>query len=122
VTTSGKDRRPRTKPGTDFSRLGPVATGESRPTVHDVPFDQEGKRALYSDSPPEVPQDSPASFGAVIVNCGRCEARSVLTPAQALQHVVPSFHLPFIKRENGSWMRCPSCHHRTWVSIEIQLL
>ncbi|HVQ89104.1 MAG TPA: hypothetical protein VMT88_13090 [Actinomycetes bacterium] len=109
------------KAGTDFSRIRPSPTVDSRPTIDEVQPDQEGKRALFSSSAPQTPQDSPASFGAVIVSCGRCEARTVLTPAQALHYVVPSFHLPFIKPKHGSWMRCPSCDHRTWVSVEIQL-
>ena len=119
---SSSDKRPRQpKPGSDFSRIPPAATADDRPTLHDVQTDQEGKRALFSATPSQVPVDSQASFGAVVVSCGRCDERTVLTPSQALHLAVPSFHLPFIKKGHGSWMRCPSCHHRTWVSVEIQL-
>jgi hypothetical protein len=119
--TDRHSRSERAKAGTDFSRLRTTAAADDRPVVHDVPPDQEGKRALFSASNPRAPTDAAASFGAVIVNCGRCEESAVLTPSQALQLAVPSVHLPFLKRGHGSWMRCPSCHHRTWVSVQIQL-
>jgi hypothetical protein len=116
---SGRPRRP--KPGTDFSRIPPVHTADDRPTVNEVQTDQDGKRSLFSATPAQVPVDSAASFGAVVVSCSGCDERTVLSPAQALQLAVPSFHLPFIKKDHGSWMRCPSCKQRTWVSVEIQL-
>ena len=116
---SGSSGRP--KPGSDFSRIPPAATAEDRPTLHEVQTDQEGKRALFSATPAQVPLESPASFGAVVVSCSRCEESTVLTPAQALQLAVPSIHLPYLKKDHGSWMRCPSCSQRTWVSVEIQL-
>lgn len=120
MSGSGAAGQRRAKPGTDFSRI-PAAAPEDRPTLHDGPADQEGKRALFSSSKPRLPTESSASFGAVVVDCGRCDERTVLTPSQALQLAVPSIHLPFLKTGHGSWMRCPSCHHRTWVSVQIQL-
>jgi len=119
VTDSQGSGPRRPKPGTDFSRI-PSVTADSRPTLHDGPADQDGRRALFSTNRPQVPEDS-ASFGAVVVDCGRCGERTVLTPSQAVQLALPSLHLPFLKPGHGSWMRCPSCHHRTWVSVQIQL-
>lgn len=119
---SPDDRRARrAKAGTDFSRIPPAATADDRPTLQEVQTDQEGKRALFSATPIDAPVESSASFGAVVVSCGRCDESTVLTPAQAIQLAVPSFHVPFLKKDHGSWMRCPSCHERTWVSVEIQL-
>jgi hypothetical protein len=114
-------RRPRSarRAGNDFSRLRSADLTDQRPVVRDTALDQEGKRALFSATSEEVAH--PASFGAVVVHCGSCEKTSVLTPAQALLHVVPSIHLPFLKPEHGSWMRCPACRRHTWVSVEIQL-
>jgi hypothetical protein len=110
----------RPKPGTDFGRLKPRTIDTSaEPVVTPAPQDQEGKRALFSASGDDaVP---PAATGAVIVTCGDCGERSVLSPAQALRHAVPSLHLPLLKRDKWSWMHCPACGRRTWVDVTIQL-
>jgi hypothetical protein len=95
---SGLDRvRPRTL---DDDLRAPLA-GE--------PLDSEGKRALFSSSSP-----APAR-GAVTVECSSCGTESVLTAAQWLRAAVPSVHLPLVKRQYPSWMRCPACRRRTWV-------
>ncbi|MFZ0324165.1 MAG: hypothetical protein WAN48_08555 [Actinomycetes bacterium] len=111
--------RPR-KPGNDFSRLHPVVQDDDLPRVTEVTTDQQGRRALFSGEG-TPPSTTGASTGAVVVDCGDCGERTVLTAGAALQHVVPSVHLPFIKRDHGSWMRCPACRRRTWVSVQIQL-
>lgn len=114
-------RSPRKRPGTDFSRLPSVQESDPVPTLHDAPPDLEGKRALFS-APAATPEEQrQAAPGAVVVHCGGCGQTSVLTPAQALALAVPSIHLPYLKRGHGSWMRCPSCRRRTWVSVQIQL-
>lgn len=113
------DRR-RGRPGTDFSRLPAVHDDEPLPSAGDQ-SDPQGKRALYSAPQATPAEQRSAAPGAVIVDCGACEVRSVLTPAQALTHAVPSVHLPFVRRDHGSWMRCPACRRRTWVSVTIQL-
>lgn len=116
------DSRPaRKRPGTDFSRLPSVQESDPVPTLHETQLDLEGKRALFS-APQSTPQEQRAAApGAVVVSCGGCGQSSVLTPAQALALAVPSLHLPYLKRGHGSWMRCPACRRRTWVSVQIQL-
>ena len=110
----------RARAGTDFDRLRPrTADVASDPVISAAQADQQGKRALFSAAGDDA--EPPASTGAVIVTCGDCGERSVLSPAQALRHAVPSFHLPFLKREKWSWMQCPACGRRTWVDVSIQL-
>jgi uncharacterized protein with PIN domain len=95
---SGLDRvRPRTMDDDPRSAL----TAE--------PLDSEGKRALFSASSP-----APAR-GAVTVECSSCGVESVLSAAQWVRAAVPSVHLPVVKRDYPSWMRCPACRKRTWV-------
>lgn len=112
-------RPPRRRPGNDFSRL-PVVPDQD-PALPDSPTDTEGRRALFSAPPTSGPDDRPAAPGAVVVDCGSCGERSILTPRQALAQAVPSVHLPYVRRGHGSWMRCPACRRRTWVSVQIQL-
>jgi len=117
--TGKQPRKPRR--GSDFSRIRAVDVTDDRPTVQDVPPDLEGKRALFSATSAPAVEPTPAAFGSVVIDCGRCQTTTVLTPSAALQHVVPSLHLPYLKPKRGSWMRCPSCRHRTWVSVQIRL-
>jgi ribosomal protein S27E len=77
--------------------------------------DQEGRRALFSDSAP------PASLGAVTVSCSSCGTHTVVSARQALVLALPSLHLPYLRRGHGSWMRCPACGRRTWVSLRLSL-
>ncbi|HVQ19299.1 MAG TPA: hypothetical protein VMT27_09750 [Actinomycetes bacterium] len=121
MSTQRHPRPPRSKAGNDFSRLRSPSTAEDRPVVQEVQTDQQGKRALFSASSPDAVPEAGAAFGAVTIDCGSCDARTVLTPAQTLAHIVPSFHMPYLKRGHGSWMHCPSCGQRTWVSVQIQL-
>lgn len=117
---SDHGRSARRRAGSDFSRIKPVDVADDRPTVADLPLDPEGKRALFSASDAVVPEQT-AAFGAVVIECGRCGETTVLSPRAALQYVVPSVHLPYLKPRRGSWMQCPSCRHRTWVSVQIRL-
>jgi hypothetical protein len=118
MTDENAPRRPR--PGNDFSRLRQVKETDPLPTVNEAPYDRDGKRALFS-APVSLPREQRPAPGAVVVDCGSCGESSVLTPAAALALAVPSVHLPFLKRDHGSWMRCPACRRRTWVSVQIQL-
>lgn len=102
--------------GTDFSRIKPLST--SRDEAGAGPRDYEGRRALFT--PDEVAPDI-AGTGSVTISCSSCGEETVLSPAAALKHAVPSLHLPFLKREHGSWMRCPACQARHWVSVRIAL-
>jgi hypothetical protein len=98
-----------------FDRLRPRTAERVRPP--DVtPPDQEGRRALFSaDQRPE------GTFGAVTVDCSSCGVQSVVSAGQALRLAVPSLHLPFVRRDYWSWMRCPACQTRTWVRLDLKL-
>ena len=69
----------------------------------------------------ETLPDEIAGTGAVVVTCGDCGEQTALSPAAALRLAVPSLHLPYLRSGHGSWMRCPACRKRTWVSVQIQL-
>ncbi len=81
-----------------------------------APRDPLGTRALYS----AVETQRPA-FGAVSVACSSCGGTSVLGASRALRLAVPSVHLPLLRREHPSWMRCPGCGRRTWVRVSVRL-
>ena len=76
--------------------------------------DAEGKRALFS------PTEARPVAGSVTVDCSGCGARSSLTPSQALRAMLPSLHLPLLRR-HASLIRCPSCGRRTWCRIRLRL-
>lgn len=103
--------------GTDFSRIHPA---QSSPNGNEqsAPQDQEGRHALFSASS-ALPEE--AANGMVTVSCGACGEVSELSPTEALRLAIPSLHIPFIKPGHGSWMSCPSCRRRTWVSVRIHL-
>ena len=78
--------------------------------------DADGKRALFS-----VAESEPApAFGSVMIECGACHERSVLSPIQGARALLPSLHLPFVRKDHPSWMRCPACGTFTWTRISIQ--
>jgi uncharacterized protein with PIN domain len=80
-------------------------------------MDPEGKRALFS---PDAPPDRAPLFGTVTVACSACEEVTVLTARQAVLIALPSLHLPLVKRNYPSWMRCPACGRRTWVRLTVR--
>ncbi|MFL6070886.1 MAG: hypothetical protein ACJ73L_08430 [Actinomycetes bacterium] len=102
--------------GNDFSRI--KASSSGRPEPGAAPRDQEGRRALFTAE--SLAQDV-AGTGSVTISCSGCGEETVLSPAAALKHAVPSLHVPYLKRGHGSWMRCPACHRHQWVSVQIQL-
>lgn len=77
--------------------------------------DSEGRRALFSPIEARLP------LGGVSMHCSSCGQPSALTVSQALRAMVPSVHLPLLKRAHPSWMRCPSCHRRTWVTLSLRI-
>ena len=103
---------------TDFSRIHPAGAGVPTPE-RSAPHDQEGRRALFSPGT-ALPEEATSS-GFVSISCGHCGDETALSAAEALRLAVPSFHLPFVKRGHGSWMRCPACRRHTWVSVQIHL-
>ncbi|MFL6239571.1 MAG: hypothetical protein ACJ735_08815 [Actinomycetes bacterium] len=79
--------------------------------------DQAGKRALFS----LTPETATKVFGSVTVNCGSCGEESTLTPLQAVRAALPSFHLPILRREHPSYLRCPACSKFSWTRLSVQL-
>ncbi len=77
--------------------------------------DPQGRNALYSGSP-----QAPAP-GAVTVTCSECKRSTAVSPRRLAALALPSVHLPLIRRDHPSWMRCPACGRRTWVKIVITL-
>ncbi len=68
----------------------------------------EGKEALYSTGPRQS--------GTVVVSCSSCHAKTRVNLTDlGLRWLTGTVWLP--GRRDGHWMRCPSCHRRTWCSI-----
>ena len=105
-----------TRRTTGFDRVRPRS-----PEPVDVPdaspVDADGKRALFSAAP--VSEPASAAFGAVTVSCSSCGTDSVMTPRQLLRAAIPSLHLPFLKKDHPSYVRCPSCQRHAWVDIRL---
>jgi hypothetical protein len=93
-------------------------TADATPTAPTTEIrDADGKRALFS-----VAESEPApAFGSVTIECSSCHERSVLSPVRGLRVALPSVHLPFVRREHPSWLKCPACSHFSWVRVSIQL-
>lgn len=97
-----------------FDRLRPRT-----PEPVDLPdanaVDAEGKRALFSGGEPIVP-----AMGAVVVECSSCGVETAMTPRQLVRASIPSLHLPFVKKDHPSYLRCPACGKRSWVRIRFR--
>jgi hypothetical protein len=78
-------------------------------------LDPEGRGALFSVT------EQPPAPGAVTVTCSDCEQTTAVSPRRLAALALPSVHLPLIRRDHPSWMRCPACGKRTWVKIVITL-
>lgn len=105
------------EPGFDRLRrrgvdAGPPVTGRRGPQA---PPDPLGRRALYSVS------GQPPAPGAVTLDCSECQETSVVTPRSLVRLALPSLHLPLVRREHPSWMRCPACGRRTWMRLGVRL-
>lgn len=76
----------------------------------DEDLQADGKAALFSgrDTPP----------GKVSVECSRCGATTHLNTGDALLRVL-SFSLWLPGRSYSRRLRCPACHHRAWVRLEM---
>jgi hypothetical protein len=116
---TGFDRvRPRTPDASSSSAAAPAAV------------DSEGKRALFTSA---VDVARPG-VGSALIECSRCDARTVLGPIQALRATLPSLHLALrlghgddVKtiglgdREYPSYLKCPSCNRPSWVRFTWQV-
>jgi uncharacterized protein with PIN domain len=95
-----------------FDRIRPrvdgAASGGPRP-------DPQGRQALFTDSP-----DIPA-MGAVTVTCSSCGQTSALNLRQAAMALLPSAHLPLLRKDHPSFLRCPACKKLTWVKVGLQI-
>ena len=101
-----------------FDRLRPRGAAESEAREMERPagtVDADGKRALFSQTA------TPPAFGAVTVECSSCRAETVLTASQWVRAAVPSLHLPFVRKDYPSWMRCPACGTRTWLRAHFRV-
>jgi hypothetical protein len=101
-----------------FGRLRPRVGGRGREPGLGRHADSEGKRALFSTAYDEP--DAP-TLGTITLHCSACDTTSVLTPRQTLAAALPSLHLPFVRGDHPSWMRCPACARRTWVRLGLQI-
>jgi hypothetical protein len=82
----------------------------ARDTIRSGPA-AEGKDALYSTGPRQT--------GTVVVTCSTCHARTRVNLTDlGLRWLTGTLWIP--GRRNGHWMKCPSCHRRTWCSIAWQ--
>lgn len=77
------------------------------------PVDTQGKAALFSR------EAVTPSLGHVVITCGGCHAATVVSYLRAVQLAIPSVHLPLLRRDHPSWMRCPACQRRTWVHVRL---
>jgi hypothetical protein len=79
--------------------------------------DPDGRRVLFSH---DVSPAKPPLAGTVTVDCSACQEVTVLTTRQAVRAALPSLHLPLLKRNHPSWMRCPACGRHTWVRATVR--
>jgi uncharacterized protein with PIN domain len=79
--------------------------------------DQDGKRALFS----LTAETKSTAFGSVTIACASCGEESVLTPLQAVRATLPSVHLPLLRRNHPSYLRCPACGKFSWTRLSVQL-
>jgi hypothetical protein len=114
---------------TSFDRVRPRSPRSAgRNTA--VGRDAQGKRALYSSAADTA---SPGA-GSALVECSRCDERTVLGLAQALRAALPSLHLglrighgenvrsvSLFKRYYPTYMRCPACGRPSWVRFTLQV-
>jgi hypothetical protein len=90
-----------------FDRVRPRAA--AAPSVAGV--DVQGKSALFSADAVNP------SLGSVVITCSECHVATAASYVRALQCAVPSLHLPLVRRDYPSWMRCPACDERHWVKV-----
>jgi hypothetical protein len=90
-----------------FDRVRTRAVAD--PSVAGV--DVQGKSALFSRDTVNP------SLGSVVITCSDCHVATVASYARALHLALPSLHLPLVRRDYPSWMRCPACDERHWVKV-----
>jgi hypothetical protein len=116
-------------PSSNFDRVRPRSPRQAGLTP-DVGHDVQGKRALFSSAA----ETALPSVGSALVECSRCDERTVLGLAQALRAALPSLHLglrighgedvramSMIKHDYPTYMRCPACGRPSWVRFTLQI-
>jgi len=83
--------------------------------------DPAGKQALYSANRVQRDQVRTGAGPRLEVSCSECGVTSAVDPLSAIGLLIPSLHLPVIKRGAASWMKCPACRSRTWVSLSVHI-
>jgi len=100
-----------------FDRLkprSPAASPAGPAALRDGAVDAEGRRALFSAQAPRP------AFGSVAVTCSSCHQTSVLTYRQIARALVPSLHVPIVRRSYPSLMRCPACARLSWQRLRVR--
>lgn len=99
---------------TSFDRLRPRTSQPAHEDpVPSAPRDTEGTRVLFSSAGPA------RRAGGLSVECSSCGQVKPVSLLTAVRLAVPSVHLPLLRRNHWSWMRCPSCGRRTWVRLRV---
>lgn len=103
-------------PSRGFDRLRPRdGTAGGSADAGALRLDPQGRGALYSVT------TQPPAPGAITVTCSRCGQSSAVSPRRLAKLALPSVHLPLLRRDHPSWMRCPACGRRTWVKVVLTL-
>ncbi|MBV9870168.1 MAG: hypothetical protein JO214_06070 [Frankiaceae bacterium] len=98
--------------------------------VTPISVDAEGKRALFSSAS----ETASPGVGSALVECSRCEERTVMGLGKALRASLPSLHLgfrlghgdnvrtvSFFRHDYPTYMRCPACGRPSWVRLTFQI-
>jgi hypothetical protein len=113
----------------NFDRVRPRTPGSPPPTTPPTGVDAEGKRALFTKAA-DVAQPG---VGSALVECSRCNARTVLRPMQAIRAMMPSLHLGLrighgddvrtvgVREDYPTFMKCPACGRPSWVRFTVQI-
>jgi transcription elongation factor Elf1 len=114
---------------TSFDRVRPRSP---RPASNVTPIgvDSSGKRALFSSASDTA---SPG-VGSALVECSRCNERTVMGLMKALRASFPSLHLGIrvghrddvrtvsvFRHDYPTYMRCPACGRPSWVRMTFQI-
>jgi hypothetical protein len=112
----------------DFDRVRPRSP---RPVsnISPVGHDAQGKRALFSSAA----ETGTPGVGSALVECARCQERSVMSLGKAMRAMLPSLHLgvrighgddvrsfSVLKHDYPTYMRCPACGRPSWVRLTLQ--
>ena len=102
---------------TDFTRLrGSAQPSPRRGGPRNALFSEyDGKLRVVPDESEETATD--VAGPAFVLDCSECGAKSRVGLIGVMLAATPSLHLPLVKRDYPSFMRCPRCQAHRWVSI-----